>query len=476
MPGLHHTSREDIVITGMACRFAQAPDLAALWRNILTKKSCFTPAAFTQSEESQVPSRSDLFENAVTPAFSASLDELYACNPGDQYFPQKTHIGENPDLFFTVQLVIDALRDVGRGNHALPTDRVSFRLGYAPPFNIATVNWLQHTYFLDLTLDLVHKFFPGASPDQMDEIRNQLVGALPAANPYAFLSGFGSALTAWTSHFLGFAGPACVLDAGAVSGIQALQCAMDDLRAKRCDIALAGAIQPPLCAAFVKGIAGVFRFSATKTLRPFCRESDGTLPGEGGVIFVLKRLKDALRQNDRIYAIIRSTGIAAAAIDQQKQVPTPERLTLAMRRAFEAADVTPESVQMIEANGSGIPHSDQTEIHVLQELYGERRAGSPLVGVGSVKGNIGHTLWAASAAGVVKAALSIYHQVLPPQVTVEKPYARLYSAHSPICLMADSRPWLRGDKKNPRRACVTALDFSGTCAAAILEEYPGGEE
>lgn len=460
----------------MACRFAQTPDLTALWRNVLDKRSCFTPAAFSHPEVVRPQCKPKLFPDAVIPAYAASLGELYACDPDGQYFPSKFHVGENPDLFFTVQLVIDALRDCGRTANTLPTDRVSFRLGYAPPFNIASVNWLQHTYFLDLALDLVHKFFPGASPDQMEEIRNQLVGALPDANPFAFLSGVGSAITAWTSHFLGFAGPSCVLDEGAISGIQALQCAMDDLRAKRCDIALAGAIQPPLCIAFIKGVAGTFHFSATKSVRPFCRESDGTLPGEGGVIFVLKRLKDALRQNDRIYAIIRSTGIAAASIDQQKRVPTPERLRRAMRRAFEAADVLPESIQMIEANGSGIPHSDQTELAVFQELYGERQPGRPLVGIGSVKGNIGHTLWAASAAGVAKAALAIFHQVLPPQVTVEKPYARLYSAHSPIYLMAEARPWLRGEKKKPRRACVTAVDFTGTCGAAVLEEYPGGEK
>ncbi len=331
---------------------------------------------------------------------------------------------------------------------------------------------MQHTFFLDQTLDILAKFFPVAGPEQLGEIRRQLAAALPTPNPYAFLSALGSVIASWTAHLLGLAGPAFVVDAGTVSGHQALQGAMDDLLTRRADIALAGAVQPPLNRPVLLGLSGTLPFSRKKNLQAFSRETDGTLPGEGGAVFVLKRLKDALRTGDRIYAIIRSTGIAAASIDQHQRVPTPERLTRAISRAMHTADVTPDTVQLLEAHGSGIPHSDQTEVQVMQEIFGERRAGQPLVGVGSVKGNIGHTLWAAGAAGILKAALALSHRVLPPHVSVDKPNPRILSAKSPIYLLSDARPWLRGNKKNPCRACVAAIDFSGTCAAAILEEYP----
>ena len=464
------TSREDIVITGMACRFAESPSLAAFWRNLLQRQPLLTPLPVPSPTE-PAPPRRTLFDRPY-PTLCGQLGDLYACTPADQYFPSKMNAGENQDVFFTVQLAIDALRDSGSTLNSLPTDRVSLHLGYAPPFNAASVNWLQHTFFIDQTLGIVQNFFPGVGAEQIEEVRKQLTASLPEPNPYAFLSALGCVIASWTAHYLGFAGPAFLVDAGAVSGHQTLQGAMDDLITRRSDIALAGAVQPPFSDAALQGFAGAIPFSRGKTLQPFSREADGTLPGEGGAMFVLKRLKDALRQNDRIYAIIRSTGIAAAAMDQHHRVPTPERLTRAISRALHAADITPESVQLIEAHGSAIPHSDQTELKVLHDLYGDRRRGQALTGVGSVKGNIGHTLWSAGAAGILKAALAIAHRTLVPTVSVDKPHLSLASAKSPLYLLSDARPWLRGNRKNPRRACVSAIDFTGTCAAAILEEYP----
>lgn len=455
----------------MACRFAESPNVGAFWRNIMLRRALFTPLAEGAATDGRLAPGKAIFDRPY-PAYAAQLGDHYACNPADQYFPRKLNAGENQDVFFAVQLAIDALRDSGSSINSLPTDRVSLRLGYAPPFNPASINWLQHTLFLDQTLDLIRKFFPGAEAEQIDEIRTQLASSLPEPNPYAFISALGCTMASWTAHLLGFAGPAFAIDAGGISAHQTIQGAVDDLLLRRADIALAGAIQPPLNRAVLQGLSGAITFSRDKTLQPFSREATGTLPGEGGAIFVLKRLKDALRQGDRIYAIVRSTGIAAASIDQHQRIPTPERLTRAVTRAMHAADATPDSIQLIEAHGSAAPHADQVELDVVHEIYGERARGRPLIGIGSVKGNVGHTLWASGAAGLVKAALALHHRVLPPTAAVEKPHLRIVSAKSPVYLLCDARPWIRGDKVLPRRACVTAIDFTGTCASAILEEYP----
>ena len=468
MAYVYSTSREDIVITGISCRFAEAGDPRSFWQRILSGQSAFVP--FAGEQEESVPGK-PVFDRTF-PDFAARLGELYACSASDQYFPREMNAGENHDLFFAVQLVCDALRDGGMQPRGLPTDRISLRLGYAPPFNTASVNWLQHTFFLEQAVGLVQKFFPGATPSQLAEIRERLCASLPDPNAYSFLSALGSMTAAWTAHLLGFAGPAFVLDAGVVSAHQALQGAMDDLSARRCDIALAGALQPPFTAAFIQGLSGTCSFSSARRLQPFGRDASGTLPGEGGAVFVLKRLKDALKSGDRIYAIVRSTGIVAASLDLRQRVPAPERLERAYRRAFRTSDVAPESVQLFEAHGSGVPHTDQVELDVLFDLLGTRAPGTPLAGIGSVKGNFGHTLWAAGAAGIAKAAIAISEKLLPPTVEVDHPYVRLLSPRSPAYLLSEVRPWLRGNKKDPRRACVAAVDFTGTCAVAVLEEYP----
>lgn len=468
---LSRPSREDIVITGIGCRFAESPNHAAFWGNVMRRRALFSPIVEPAASSERPLLRKNLFDRPY-PAYAGQLGDLYACSPTDQFFPRQMNEGENQDVFFAVQLAIDALRDSGSSVNSLPTDRVTLRIGYAPPFNCASINWLQHTVFVDQTLEIVQKFFPGAEPEQIDEVRAQLAHSLPEPNPYAFMSAIGCAMASWTAHLLGFAGPALVMDAGAVSAHQAVQVAMDDLLSRRSDIALAGAIQPPLNRALLQGLAGAITFSRAKTLQPFSRDADGTLPGEGGVIFVLKRLKDALRQGDRIYAIVRSTGITAASIDQHQRIPSAERLTRAISRALHAADITPDTVTLIEAHGAGVPNADQTELNVIHEIYGERARGKPLAGIGFVKGNVGHTLWAAGAAGMLKAALAIYHRVLPPNVPIDKPHAKVTSAKSPVYLLSEARPWIRGKKATPRRAGVTAIDFTGTCATAIFEEYP----
>ena len=460
--------QDDIVITGISCRFAKSPTPGILWRNILERRALFTP--LESEETARAASKNTVFDRPY-PSHGALLNELYACNPSDQYFPRKINPGENQDVFFAVQLAIDALRDSGTSISSLPTDRVSLRLGYAPPFNTASVTWLQHTFFLEQTITIIRNFFPTADNAQIEEIKHQLVNSLPEASPYSFVSALGCALTSWTAHLLGFAGPALVLDAGTVSALQTIQGAIDDLLLHRSDIALAGALQPPLNRSILQGLSGAITFSRGTSVQSFNRDSDGTLPGEGGAIFVLKRLKDALRQNDRIYAIIRSTGIAAASIDQHQRIPTPERLTRAVTRALHSGELTPDTIQLIEAHGSGIPHSDQTELNVLQDIFSERSSARQRIGIGSIKGNIGHTLWASNAASIAKAALSLYHKILPPNVQIDKPYLSFNSTQSPIYLLKDARPWIRESARLPRRACVTAIDFTGTCAAAILEEF-----
>jgi len=431
----------------------------------------FTPLA----PEEQERGRPNIFDRPF-PTHAAQLHDLYAYDADDQHFQRAVTTGENQDVFFMVQLVIDALRDSGCTVGNLPTDRVSLRLGYVPQFNAASVNWLQHTLFLDQTLDIIQKIFPQADASQLEGVRAQLAASLPKPSPYAFMSAFNCAMAAWVAHLLGLAGPATVLDAGGVSAHQAVQHAMDDLLARRADIAVAGSVQPPLSVRMLQGLGGALTFSRAKALQPFSRESDGTLPGEGGALFVLKRLKDALRQNDRIYAIIRSTGIVTPSLEHLWKTPlAPERMRRAFTRALCKAGLAPDAIAYVEAHGGGVPHVDQAEMNMLQTLFGECASPHPHVGIGAVKGNVGNTLWSAGAASLLKATLAIYHRVLPPNVEIEKPYLRIASAKSPLYLLEEARPWVCGRASAPRRAEVMTVDFTGTSASAILEEYRGGE-
>jgi len=448
-----------IAIVGISCRFASAPNAGALWRVISDRRSALRPF---KDDVARPAGATGVFQRPYPThggvlGYSSDPDDLYSCIPREQTFPRQINAGENPDLYFAVRLAFDALADAGiRPKSQFPV-RGSVRFGYAPPFTAADVNWLAHTLFVDQTIEILRRYFH-APAESMDDVRTRLIDALPAATTGAFFSGCGHRMADWIAQECGFSGDASDLDAGVLTGIATLQAAADDLRSGRVDVALAGALQPPLNREYLEGMAGDVLFSQGAELVPFDRSASGTIPGEGGAFFVLKRETDALRDHDRIYALLRGFSFGRQAADEL------------LAAAADDAGLQVHAIRLVEADGSGVPEADIAEAEAICRLWGEHRPGGPLVGLGSVKGNIGHCFNAAAAAGVLKAALALHSRVLPPQVTAERPLECLSNLVSPAYLLNTARPWITGDANAPRCAAVLARDFSGRGAVLVLGE------
>ena len=454
----------------MSCRFAGCPNLGAFWENILERRVLLTPPG----PEAELPIGQRNVFNRPYPSHIGQLGDLYACVPSAQNFPRQVNAGENQDLYFATQLAFDALSDAAMKPHAVEPVRGTVRIGYAPPFNASTVNWLQHTAFLDQTLDTIRRFFPTAPEESMDRVKAKLVESLPEPNASSFLIGAGYRFASWIARECSFVGAATIMDAGILTGAAALSSAIDDLVSGRADVALAGTLTPPLSRAYIEGLSGEVLFSQRSELHPFARDPDGTLPGEGGAFFVLKRRSDALRDRDRIYALVRTVAIGHNPEDDPSVI---------LAEATERAGVPVRTIGLIEADGSGIAEAERRELDAIQRLWGEHKPGSPLVGVGSVKGNIGHTLRSAMSAGIAKAALALHAKVLPPQVPADPAVAQISNLSSSVYLLNEERPWITGDSANPRRAAVLGANFdavnpigvtatAGRAAAVILEEEP----
>ena len=454
----------------MSCRFAGVNSPAALWEAICARRSMLTQPG--PGLEMPVGQRG-VFDRPYPPAIG-QLGDLYACVPSMQNFPRQVNAGENQDLYFATQLAFDALSDASMKPHASPPVRGSVRIGYAPPFNASTVNWLQHTAFLDQTLEIIRRFFPNAPEEAMASVRNKLVESLPSPNAASSLMGAGYRFASWIARECSFAGAATIMDAGMLTGAATIAAAADDLAAGRADVSLAGSITPPFNRAYIEGLSGEVPFSRRSELHPFSRDQDGTLPGEGGAFFVLKRRADALRDRDRIYALVRSVAMGHGEGDD---------LAAVFAEATRRACVPVQTIGLVEADGSCIADAESRELAAIQRLWGEHRPGMPLVGIGSVKGNIGHTLHASMAAGMVKAALALSHRVLPPQLPAERPADAVANLASSAYVLNEARPWITGDSANPRRAAVMGANFdsanpvgttflAGRAAVVILEEEP----
>lgn len=462
---------DSIAIVGMSCRFAGCSNPAKFWQAIIDRKSLLSiPGADIELPYGHKP----IFDRPY-PTRVGQLGPLYSCVPSMQNFPRQVNAGENQDLYFATQLAFDALMDAAMKPHSRERLKGSVRLGYAPPFNASTVNWLQHTHFLDQALDIIRKFFPNAPEEALDNVRERLVASLPEPNAASFLLGAGYRFASWVARECSFSGAATIVDAGMLSGAVTIMDAVSDLQLGRADIALAGALNPPMSRAYLEVLAGEVRFSKNTELHPFSKDDDGTIPGEGGACFVLKRRADALRDHDRIYALIRSVSVGYNSDDDHSRI---------ISEAAASANVPLKSIQLIEADGSGILAADEREVEAVRKLWGEHKPGSSLVGIGSVKGNIGHTLRASMSAGIMKAALALYYRVLPPQVAVHRPFEGVTSIDSNVYLLTESLPWITGDSASPRRAAILGANFDpvnpigvsatvGRSAAVILEEEPG---
>ena len=459
-----------IAIVGMSCRFPGCSTPASLWGAVMSRRSMLT----VPGDAAEMPVGQRSVFGRPYPTRIGQLGPLYSCVPASQNFPRQVNAGENQDLYFATQLAFDALADASMRPHSREMVRGSVRLGYAPPFNSATVNWLQHTAFLDQTMDIIRRFMPKAPDESLDQVRAKLVESLPAPNAASFLMGSGYRFVSWIARECSFGGTATIMDAGNLSGAAAVLDAVDDLRADRADVALAGAISPPLSRAYLEGLSGEVDFSVRTELHPFSQDPDGTIPGEGGAFFVLKRREDALRDRDHIYALVREVAIGHNPDDDASVI---------IRRVAERSGVPMTTVGLVEADGSGVKAMEQREIAALQSVWGEHRPGGPLVGIGSVKGNIGHALRASMAAGLVKAALALRYRVLPPQVAPEHPMDAVANLGSSAYLLTEARPWITGDSASPRRALVTGANFDpcnpvgvasrgGRSAAILLEEEP----
>ncbi|WP_424922513.1 SDR family oxidoreductase [Streptomyces sp. wa53] len=269
-----------------------------------------------------------------------------------------------------------------------------------------------------------------------------------------------------------------VTDAACASSFAALSTAASELSLGRADLVIGGGVD-------ASNDAGTFMcFSKTPALspsgdcRPFSDAADGTMLGEGIAMYALKRLADAERAGDRVYAVIRGIGTSSDGRSGAIYAPVPEGQARALRRTYEDAGYGPETVELVEAHGTGTGAGDAAEFAALRQVFEESgRQEGQWCALGSVKSQVGHTKGAAGAVGLLKSVLALHHKVLPPMIKVDRPDPAMRIDDSPFYLNTRSRPWVRSPDR-PRRAAVSSFGFGGSNFHVTLEEYtpsPGSE-
>ncbi len=276
------------------------------------------------------------------------------------------------------------------------------------------------------------------------------------------------------AHKLDLTGPALSIHTACSTSLVTIVQAVRSLRAGECDVALAGgvSITVPVRSGYLYQEGGML--SNDGHTRSFDAASQGTVFSDGAGLVVLRRLDDALRDGDTIHAIIRGVALnndgaskasfTAPSIDGQATV-------VAMAQADGGVDA--RAVSYVEAHGTATPLGDPIEVEALTRAFRAHTSDTGFCALGSIKSNLGHTVIAAGVAGVMKTALSLSNEVIPPTVHFKSPNPKIDFAASPFFVSNELRPWPRSQV--PRIAGVSSFGVGGTNAHAVLEEAPTRE-
>lgn len=270
------------------------------------------------------------------------------------------------------------------------------------------------------------------------------------------------------AYGLGLVGPAITLDTSCSSGLLAVHLACSSLNTGESDLALAGGAMLVLDPRVSASASAQGMLSPTGRCHTFDVAADGFVRSDGCAVVLLKRLPDAVRDGDRILAVVRGTAVNQDGRSETITTPSADAQAAVYRAALDAAGVDPATVGMVEAHGTGTPKGDPLEFASLTEVYG---AGGNRVALGSAKSNVGHTEAAAGAVGLVKAVLGLRSGVVPPMAHFTRLPDELARIETGLFVPQEVTPW--PDKgEGPRRAGVTSFGMSGTNVHAVLEQAP----
>jgi acyl transferase domain-containing protein/phosphopantetheinyl transferase len=462
-----------VAITGMACLFPGAADVDAYWRNILAKVDA-TSDPPPEAWDASVYYDPDFADTDATYCKRGGyLGSLASFDPLAHGVPPVA-VGGEPDQWLALRIAQAALTDAGAlevPRHV--RERTAIMLGKGTYLNGGNAICVQRGLVIGQTLELIRRLHPEHTDAQLGELRDEMQRCLPPLTPETVPGLIPNIVVGRIANRLDFMGPTYTVDAACASSLVAVQLAVRDLLNGDCDLALAGGSQVWMPVPTLNLFCRLGALSRRQQIRPFDRDADGTLLGEGIGMVVLKRLTDAERDGDRVYAVIRGVGVASDGRAVGVMAPRAEGEELALQRAYAEAGLRPGSVGLIEAHGTGTPVGDAVEVEALGRVFGERDGELPRCGLGTVKSMISHTIPAAGVAGLIKVALALYHRVLPPTLNCEQPNPELGLERTPFYVNSETRPWIHAGAE-PRRAGVNAFGFGGINAHAVLEEFDGG--
>ena len=447
---------------GMACVMPGAPDVEAFWANIVDGVDSVTevPATRWNLATHYDPDHDSSARGAGRDPMSVSKWGGFVPDVGFDALrwgiPPASLASIDPAQLMALEAAAGALEDAGYGDGGFDRDRAS--VVYATGSGGAAD--LPAGFLLRLLLR-THGVPVEALPPELDAFLPELTeDGLPGV--------LTSLIAGRVANRLDLGGKNLTVDSACASVLVGLDIACNELAGGSSDLVLLGGVD------LHNGPQDYVSFSAAQALsrrgrcRSFDSAADGMTLAEGVGCLVLRRLADARRDGNRIYAVVK--GVAGSSDGRHLGLTAPNQAgqVKAVRRTYAEAGLSPTEVGLVEAHGTGTPTGDRIELGTTTDVFTAAGAAPGSVVLGSVKSNIGHVKCAAGIASLIKAARSLYYGVQPPTLHVREPIEQWDPETSPFVFLDRARPWL--DER--RVAAVSGFGFGGTNFHAVLESEP----
>ncbi|WP_330253463.1 SDR family NAD(P)-dependent oxidoreductase [Nocardia sp. NBC_00565] len=465
-------ARNPIAIVGMSGLLPNAHHHREYWQNIVDGVDCTTEVPTSRwslddyfDADPDAPDKTYSRRGAFLP--DIDFDPLEFGLPPNQLEVTSTmqtlSLGVARDLLIDAGAVDSTWYDAGRTGVVLGTT------GPVP---------LMHPLAARLSTPVLKEAARsvGLSDDDADAIADKFVAAFAPWEANSFPGLLANITAGRVANRLGLGGINCTVDAACAASLAALRTAIAELQDGRADMMITGGVDTENTIFIYMCFSKVGALSSSGQISPFAADANGTLLGEGITMLALRRLEDARRDGNRIYAVIRGLGSSSDGRAKSIYAPRAGGQRVALDRAYADAECSPADVALIEAHATGTPVGDKTELTALKGLLADATSETRFAALGSVKSQIGHTKGAAGTASVMKLALALHQKVLPGTINVAAPNAEIASDDAPYYVNTRTRPWIRDPQRPVRRAAASAFGFGGTNFHVVLEEADSGRD
>ncbi|WP_345873401.1 SDR family NAD(P)-dependent oxidoreductase [Shewanella algae] len=456
-----------IAIVGMASLFAGSRYLNQFWDLICDKIDAITQVP---ADRWQVADYFDPDKKAADKSYCKRGGFIPEVDFNPMEFGLPPNILELTDTSQLLSLVVakEVLEDAGiHEDSDYDRDRIGITLG------IGGGQKISQSLNARLQYPVLKKVFreSGVSEQDSEMLIRKFQDQYIHWEENSFPGSLGNVIAGRIANRFDLGGMNCVVDAACAGSLAAMRMALTELTEGRSDMMLTGGVCTDNSAYMYMSFSKTPAFTSDEQIKPFDADSRGMMIGEGIGMVALKRLDDAERDGDRIYAVIKGVGASSDGKFKSIYAPRPEGQAKALQRAYDDAGFPPHTLGLMEAHGTGTAAGDVAEFSGLNAVMSQGNPELQHIALGSIKSQVGHTKSTAGTAGVIKAALALHHKVLPPTINVKQPNPKMAVEQSPFYLNTQTRPWMPRTDGTPRRAAVSSFGFGGTNFHLVLEEH-----